>query len=54
MFNKVGDLNPITVIDDLADVDDKSTRRILKKTLKNVKNLQKTEIPTQIKESEKK
>lgn len=54
MFNKTGDSHPITIIDNLTDVDDKNTRKIFKKTLKNVKGLQKTEIPAQVKESEKK
>lgn len=53
MFIKVGDLNPITIVDPV-DVDDKSTKKIFKKTIKNIKDSQKVIPAQEKKESEKK
>jgi hypothetical protein len=50
MFKKFGDPNPITIIDPI-DVDNESTKKSLKKTIKNVKDSQEKKqiIPTPIK-----
>lgn len=54
MFIKVGDLNPITIVDPADQIDNEATKVSLKRTIKAVKDKQK-EVPAQIKkESEKK
>jgi hypothetical protein len=53
MFTKVGDLNPITIVDPV-DIDNEITKKSLKKIIKTVKEAQKIIVPAQKKESEKK
>lgn len=53
-FIKVGDLNPITIVDPLDQIDTETVKTSLKKAIKTVKDKQK-EIPAPVKkESEKK
>lgn len=50
MFTKIGDLNPITIVDAVDQIDDTATRASLKKVIKAVKGKQpQKEIPAQIK-----
>ena len=53
MFIKIGDPNPITIVDPV-DVNDESTKKVFKKAIKTVKDSQKV-VPAPVKkESEKK
>lgn len=38
MFIKIGDLNPISVIDELTDITDKNTKLSMDKVVKNIRN----------------
>ena len=49
MFTKIGDLNPITIVDAVDQLDDTATRAAIKKVIKAVKNKSQKEIPAQIK-----
>jgi len=55
MFIKIGDPNPITIVDPIDQIDSEATRASLKKVIKAVKDKQQKENPAPIKkESEKK
>jgi hypothetical protein len=49
MFIKVGDPNPITIVDPVDQIDDETTRTSLKKVIKAIKEKVQKVIPTQIK-----
>lgn len=53
MFIKVGDPNPITIVESV-DIDDEITKKSFKKVIKSVKDIQKVIPARPKKESEKK